>query len=80
VRVSPDGGSVYLGDDLAIVVFERRHTGALHYDDCYSDASRVDCRQAPKFSGADDLAVSPDGRSLYSAGYDSVGVFSRRVP
>lgn len=80
VRVSPDGASVYVGDDLAIAVFDRPHSGALRYEDCYSDATRLDCRTAAKFSGADDLAISPDGRSLYSAGYDSLGLFTRRVP
>lgn len=80
VQVSPDGNSVYVGDDLAIVAFDRGRGGGLGYDNCYSDATRLDCREAPQFSGADDLAISPDGRSLYAAGYDSVGLFSRRIP
>jgi DNA-binding beta-propeller fold protein YncE len=71
VAMSPDGESVYVaslaGD--AVTWFDRQPTGALVYKGCIANDGKHGCR-APKrdaLGGADALAVSPDGRSVYVA-------------
>ena len=71
VAVSPDGESVYVASLTADAVtrFERRPTGALVYKGCIANDGNHGCRR-PKhdaLTGADALAVSPDGNSVYVA-------------
>lgn len=71
VAVSPDGESVYVasfsGD--AVSRFKRRPDGALVYKGCIASNGNHRCRpmRHDALGGADALAVSPDGRSVYVA-------------
>lgn len=80
VVVSPDGRTVYYGGG-AIAVFDRRAGGAIGYRNCYADDGKHGCRSLPRLAvAADHLAISSDGTSLYTAGWESVAVFTRRLP
>jgi DNA-binding beta-propeller fold protein YncE len=83
VAVSPDGRSVYVvstGDD-SITSFVRAADGSLSFQGCFADTAAAGCAvpDAPVLDGAYDVAVSPDGRSVYvtSFGDDSLTWFSR---
>jgi DNA-binding beta-propeller fold protein YncE len=68
VAVSPDGSSVYVVDPGYVVHFFAAPGGQLTYDGCVSnDGSGGLCVDAPgtPLSGANAVAVSPDGRSVY---------------
>ena len=70
VAVSPDGGSVYVASagSGTITHFFAAPGGQLTYDGCISnDGSGGLCAAASgsPLSGADAVAVSPDGRSVY---------------
>jgi sugar lactone lactonase YvrE len=71
VAVSPDGDSVYVASLIgdAVTRFDRRATGALVYKGCIADNGNHHCRRArgDVLGGADALAVSPDGKSVYVA-------------
>ena len=77
VVVSPDGASVYATarDSSSLVWFKRTSTGALQAQACYVDNEfpTVPCEDSPKgLTGAHDLAMSPDGNSVYvAATYDA---------
>jgi sugar lactone lactonase YvrE len=83
VVVTPDGRSVYVaslnGD--SITRFNRSPTGALSYKGCFANGHEHGCREPDQDSlgGADALATSPDGRSIYVASLrgDSVTRFDR---
>jgi sugar lactone lactonase YvrE len=69
VVVTPDGKSVYVAAlaGNAVTRFDRRPSGALIYEGCVANGGKHGCRR-PKhgaLGGADALAVSPDGGSLY---------------
>ncbi len=72
VAVSPLGSSVYVtgGGDSAIVRFDRNTTtGALTPAGCIQDVGKTDCGVTQQgLDGAQGVAVSPDGRSLYVTG------------
>ena len=78
IAVSPDGRSVYAAafDDDAIVRFDRdTATGALSPQGCVDDNDAGqgpdDCaQQVDGLDGADAVAVSPDGRSVYATSMD----------
>jgi DNA-binding beta-propeller fold protein YncE len=86
LAVSPDGASVYaaaFGSD-AIDVFNRdTDTGALiqvsRRAGCATTSKAPDCRRARALKEVSSLAVSPDGRFVYSAAFASnaIGVFER---
>ncbi len=68
VAVSPDGSSVYIVADATVVHFFAAPAGQLTYDGCVSnDGSGGACADAPgtPLTGADAVAVSPDGKSVY---------------
>ncbi len=68
VAVSPDGKSVYVAAEGAVVHFFAAPAGQLTYDGCVSnDGSGGTCADAPgtPLLGADAVAVSPDGKSVY---------------
>src|ERR1019366_5361630 len=71
VAVSPDGRSVYVTAATGYVThFFAAPGGQISYDGCVSnDGSGGLCADAPgtPLSGAESVAVSPDGRSVYVA-------------
>lgn len=79
VAVSPDGGQVYVaaqGDD-ALTVFQRdSFDGMLTQIQVEVDGTRIN-----GLAGANDVAVSPDGLTVYVAGFadNGVGLFERLV-
>jgi DNA-binding beta-propeller fold protein YncE len=91
VAVSPDGTSVYVatgglnGD--AVVIFDRNPaTGTLTQKTgtagCVSDTGTGGaCQDGVALDGVSDVAVSPDGRSVYAAslGTGAVAVFNRNT-
>jgi len=71
VVVSPDGKYVYVAslDGDSITRFDRGPNGALVYKGCFANGRAHGCRKPDHDSlgGADALAVSPDGESVYVA-------------
>jgi DNA-binding beta-propeller fold protein YncE len=89
VAVSADGASVFVTgfEDSSIVGFRRGAGGALEFADCLEDVGKVECgfgtlADAPGLDGANGVAVSPDGASVYVASSDDDAVvqFDREVP
>ena len=82
--MSPDGKSVYVAsaDGNSITRLKRNATsGALTYKDCIANGGANGCA-APvhdSLGGAQGVAVSPDGNSVYLAsfGADSITNFDR---
>jgi DNA-binding beta-propeller fold protein YncE len=86
LAVSADGANVYTAADEsnAIVVFNRNtSTGAVIQKSgrmgCVTTSKAPDCRRARALSQVGSLAVSPDGKNVYSAAFASnaVAVFKR---
>ncbi len=83
VAVSPDGKSVYVVslDGDAITRFDRQPNGSLAYKNCFAYARAHGCRELKHNSlgGADSVAVSPDGKSVYvaSLGGGAITLFER---
>jgi len=85
VAVSPDGKSVYAAseNDNAVVRFDRNtSTGALTAQGCVDDSGEgpdLCAGSAAGLRGADSLALSPDGTSLYvgSRQSDAIARFAR---
>jgi len=84
--VSPDGASVYTTAFVsgAVGVFDRNsESGALIQKPrgagCMTTGATQDCTPARALLGASSATVSPDGRNVYSAAFDSnaVAVFKR---
>jgi DNA-binding beta-propeller fold protein YncE len=83
VEVSPDGASVYVASSSSdsIAHFFRAPDGRLTYDGCLANSNTQGCADLPfaPLAGANGVAVSPDGSSVYvtSAGSDSIAQFFR---
>lgn len=70
VAVSPDGLDVYVaaGDDGAVTTFRRNTaTGVLALQGCVNDAGSGGCDAGAGLGGAEGVAVSPEGSSVYVA-------------
>lgn len=91
VVVSRDGRSVYAASstDADVARFRRSPDGSLDYRGCIGADSDTPCRQIPGavaggldtgFDSLGELALSPDGRSLYtvSDSDEAVGEFRRK--
>jgi DNA-binding beta-propeller fold protein YncE len=76
--VSPDGKSVYTvaGDASAITWFARSARGVLTDKNCYSSSLSTGCTTTvqPSLLGAVQIAVSPDGKSVYAVADDANAV------
>jgi DNA-binding beta-propeller fold protein YncE len=72
VAVSPDGSSVYVTsvDSDSITTFRRAPNGALTFAGCLADDAAQGCTDLPlsPLNGANGVAVSPDGDSVYVTG------------
>jgi DNA-binding beta-propeller fold protein YncE len=83
VAVSPDGKSVYVVslDGDSITRFDRQPDGSLTFKNCFANARAHGCRalKHDSLGGADSVAVSPDGKSVYvaSLGGDAITLFDR---
>lgn len=79
VAVSPDGSFVYALAYRAVAVFRRSSDGALTYLTCVADGGRYGCQEAKHHSIGDpgDIAVSPDGRSVYVAAHHAITTLRR---
>ncbi len=85
VAVSPDGISVYVAarGDEAIVRFNRAPDGTLTPADCFEDtaapSNACGASETAGLGGANGVAVSPDGSSVYvtSATNDAIVSFNR---
>jgi DNA-binding beta-propeller fold protein YncE len=89
VAVSDDGASVLVAgfNDSSIVGFRRAAGGGVEFADCLEDVGKVECgfgtlADAPGLAGANGVAVSPDGASVYvaSSNDDAVVHLDREVP
>lgn len=80
VAVAPEGRDVYVAanNSGAIVAFRRDpRTGILRERGCLATQATPGCIPARGMTGAFAVALSPDGRSVYVAGFRSLAVFSR---
>lgn len=86
VEVSPDGDSVYLGGQASndVLHFKANSAGRLTFDACQGSTGAQSCVDVPgnPLDATIDLAVAPEGDSLYSVALNSNSVshFSRAVP
>lgn len=89
LAVSPDGADVYAAAfrSGAIAVLGRSATGGALMQKprragCVATGAVADCARAHALRGVSSVALSPDGRFLYSAAFTSnaVGIFKRVSP
>ncbi len=84
IAISPNGKSLYVTseDDDALAIFKRsKRSGALKYAGCIAKNTAGDCRRAATgLQGASGLAISPDSKSVYVAGFsdDALVRFNRK--
>ena len=82
--VSPDGKTLYVSSPSAstISVFDRSSDGSIQQkpDDagCIAD-TRPECRDARSLSSPYNIAISPDGKNLYSAAYSGSAVTAMNI-
>ncbi len=85
VEVSPDGSSVYVASDRdhSLTHFSRDAAGQITFQGCIADGGKSGCFNpgTDPLAGASDVAVSPDGASVYVASLidDSLTHFSRNA-
>jgi DNA-binding beta-propeller fold protein YncE len=87
VAISPDGDNAYVASftDDAVVVFTRNPDGTLVSTSCFQNDGGSDCDGSggdiPALDGAADIAVSPDGTSVYVVSNESnaVALFTRNL-
>ncbi|MGH2967267.1 MAG: hypothetical protein ACRDMH_18055 [Solirubrobacterales bacterium] len=79
VTVSPDGESVYVASATGITAFKRSGNGALTYRGCFANQGHHGCQVATLDSlrRSRDVAVTPDGSSLYVASNGALTTFGR---
>jgi DNA-binding beta-propeller fold protein YncE len=81
VAVSPDGANVYVAamSGSAVVVLSRGTGGALRQVGCVAEIPIPDCAGGTALTGADVVAVSPDGANVYVGAFigNAVAVFAR---
>lgn len=84
VTTSPDGRNVYVvagadGDGALLTYARDTATGALTEQDCIADSAADGCTRSDAIAGANDVAVAPDGLTVYVLGAlpGSIGVFRR---
>jgi DNA-binding beta-propeller fold protein YncE len=86
VAVSPDGDNVYVASFLsdAIAIFDRASNGTLTAQPCIQNTGREGCivrggTTTDGLDGAYDVAVSPDGDSVYVVSYtgNTLAIFDR---
>jgi DNA-binding beta-propeller fold protein YncE len=84
IALSPEGRTAYVvsSESDSITWFKRKGSGALTYRNCIANRGRHGCGRAKENSlgGAHDVAVSPDGQSVYvvSMDADTITRFDRR--
>jgi DNA-binding beta-propeller fold protein YncE len=87
VAISPDGDNAYVASfaDDAVVVFTRNPDGTLLSTSCFQNTGGSDCDgsggDTPALDGAADVAVSPDGTSVYVVSNESnaIVMFTRGI-
>jgi DNA-binding beta-propeller fold protein YncE len=79
VAVSPDDKSVYVASSGAITRFDRSARGALKYRSCIAIQRHHECHALAQGSlrFSRDVAVSPDGESVYVSSRDGITDFGR---
>ena len=81
MAVSPDGKSIYVGGTALAIFNANGPEGQLTDGGCLNNDGSESCVDLPgePLKGVDDLAVSPDGKSVYTASFtgDSLGVMLR---
>jgi DNA-binding beta-propeller fold protein YncE len=84
VAVSPDGKSVYVASvgSESVSHFFRAPQGQIVFDGCVNGTGAENCTAAAGIAGASDVAVSPDGKSVYATaiGDGSIVHFTRLAP
>jgi DNA-binding beta-propeller fold protein YncE len=81
LELSPDGTDLYVADYGGVVRYRRAADGGLTYAECATSSFVSGCDLAPGVAAASGVAVSPNGESVYVAGYidDAVVAFSRNT-
>jgi DNA-binding beta-propeller fold protein YncE len=76
VAVSPDGASVYVGATTLARFAANGPEGQITYTGCLNNDGSESCVDLPgePLEGVNDVAVSPDGKSVYAASFTSDAV------
>jgi DNA-binding beta-propeller fold protein YncE len=74
IALGRDGTRLYVGANTGIAYFTIDTSGAPTYAGCLADLPGCAPTPSGLLSGAFDVALSPDGRHLYAAGYGSSAI------